>query len=209
MDRRKSIRRGFSLVESAIVLGVVGLVVAGIWKATGPVRAKQQLDQTVNDVIGIVSNTRWFFLGNVVGFCQSIGCTPNINVTRMFVHAGLAPDYHLTTFDTNLFPYSDTNDALQTPMGYKVFLQAGDWGVYGNIYGLKIATVFVGLEKSVCINLIEAVASRFKDDTDLVWVETQAGGGVHSFPITLDEAATLCAPSGDGKNFLEFFFDAY
>lgn len=38
MDRQKSIRRGFSLVESAIVLAVVGLVVAGIWVAASSIR---------------------------------------------------------------------------------------------------------------------------------------------------------------------------
>lgn len=210
MTRHKN-KRGFNLIEAAIVLGVVGLVVAGIWKATGPIREKQQINQTVNVIIGIVSNTRWFFLGNVAGFCQSIGCTTNINVTRLFVKAGLIPsEYPLTTFDTSLFPFADNNDAIQTPMGYKMFLEAGDWGGFGHItHGLKIVPVFVGLNKPMCINLIAAVSSRFKDDTDLVWVETAASGGVKNFPIPLDEAATLCTPPGNGKNYLMFYFDAY
>lgn len=211
MQQRHNHKKGFNLIEAAIVLGVVGLVIGGIWKATGPIHERQQINQTVNDIIGIVSNTRWFFLGNVAGFCQSIGCTPNINVTRLFVKAGLTPsEYPLTTFDTSLFPYADNNDALQTPMGYKMFLEAGDWGVYGHLtYGLKIVPVFVGLNKPMCINLIAAVASRFKDDSDLVWLETPASIGVKNFPIPLDEAATLCTPPGDGRNYLMFYFDAY
>ena len=119
-------------------------------------------------------------------------------------------EYPLTTFNTSLFPYADNNDALQTPMGYKMFLEAGDWGVFGHIgYGLKIVPVFVGLEKSVCINLIAAVSSRFKDDTNLVWVETAASYGEKNFPIPIDEAAIICTPPGDGRNYLMFYFDAY
>lgn len=49
-------RSGFSLVEAAIVLGVVGLVVGGIYLTATTVRNRHRLDETYNGVLsGIVA----------------------------------------------------------------------------------------------------------------------------------------------------------
>ncbi len=53
MDRLKSIRRGFSLIESAIVLGVVGLVVAGIWVAAANMYENKKVDDLVSETMSI------------------------------------------------------------------------------------------------------------------------------------------------------------
>lgn len=47
----QSKRRGFSLVESAIVLGVVGLVLGGIWWAASAMRERQKINDLVSGVI--------------------------------------------------------------------------------------------------------------------------------------------------------------
>jgi len=42
--------RGFSLIEAAIVLGIVGLVIGGIWVAASKVNQERQLDQIVRTI---------------------------------------------------------------------------------------------------------------------------------------------------------------
>ena len=58
MDRRKHIRRGFSLVEAAIVLGVVGLVIGGIWIASAKFYEDYKVNKTVSDLHSIVKNVQ-------------------------------------------------------------------------------------------------------------------------------------------------------
>ncbi len=150
-------------------------------------------------------------MGDVPAFCQSIGCDPNRNVSIPFLNAGLIPaGYKPTTYSSTVFPFGDTNDALLTPVGNMMVMEAGDWSTYGNVTsGLKIVPVFLGLDKATCIQMIVEVSSRFKDDQDLVWVETPASSGARDFPMSLDEATLLCTPPGDGRNYLMFYFDAY
>lgn len=51
-------RRAFSLIESAIVLGVVGLVIGGIWVAAAAVSENMKVSKTVAALMTIMENTR-------------------------------------------------------------------------------------------------------------------------------------------------------
>ncbi len=46
-------RRGFNLVEAAIVLGVVGLVIGGIWVAASTVSANMRINQLSTDIMAM------------------------------------------------------------------------------------------------------------------------------------------------------------
>jgi hypothetical protein len=46
-------RRGFSLIEAAVVLGVVGLVIGGIWAAAVTVKENLEVNQILESVEGI------------------------------------------------------------------------------------------------------------------------------------------------------------
>ena len=48
---RKSHKRGFSLIEAAIVLGVVGLVIGGIWIAASAVSDHSKVNSTLSGVV--------------------------------------------------------------------------------------------------------------------------------------------------------------
>ena len=52
MTARKK-RRGFSLIEAAIVLGVVGLVIGGIWYAAASVQQSQRINETSDGIIAM------------------------------------------------------------------------------------------------------------------------------------------------------------
>ncbi len=203
-------RMGFNLIEAAIVLGVVGLVIGGIWKAIGPIREKQQINQTVIDILYTVNNIRWLLSGNVAGYCSAIGCTHNINVTAQMVSFGVIPPEYTLATSANVPGFFSNNDVLKTPMGVDMLYVSGDWSYYGKIFGLKIVPVFINIDKPLCIKLIAAISSRFRDKTDLEWVESSTNdGNLVSFPIPLNTASTLCPPLSAGNNYLMFYFNAF
>jgi len=51
-------RRGFSLIEAAIVLGVIGLVIGGIWIGAEAVNRNLKMNNTVNGLISGVQDLR-------------------------------------------------------------------------------------------------------------------------------------------------------
>lgn len=59
----KASRRGFSLVEMAIVLGVLGVILGSLWGVVGLVRKNMKRDQAFNQIFLVVQNVRDFYLG--------------------------------------------------------------------------------------------------------------------------------------------------
>lgn len=57
----QSKQRGFSLVEAAIVLGVVGLVLGGIWWAASAVRDELRIRETQKGIISICDKITNFY----------------------------------------------------------------------------------------------------------------------------------------------------
>ncbi len=53
--------RGFNLVEAAIVLGVVGLVIGGIWVAAAEVQKNRKLSVAATSIGQVVEQTRILF----------------------------------------------------------------------------------------------------------------------------------------------------
>lgn len=58
MQREK---KGFSLLEAAIVVGVVGLVIGGIWGVVSSVRASMQSNQLHQQTLNLVSSIRDYY----------------------------------------------------------------------------------------------------------------------------------------------------
>lgn len=61
--RIEQFRNGFSLIETAIVLGVVGIVIGGIWVASASVMENKRIADTQEDVLQLVSNLRAKYRG--------------------------------------------------------------------------------------------------------------------------------------------------
>lgn len=51
-------RRGFNLIEAAIVLGVVGLVIGGIWVASAAMYESYKVNKTVEGILTIARNVQ-------------------------------------------------------------------------------------------------------------------------------------------------------
>jgi len=79
----KRLRKGFSLIEAAIVLGIVGLVIGGIWVAASAVQTNLRESTASQGVLQIVQNVRNLYYG------QSLTATADIDAD--LVSAGAIP----------------------------------------------------------------------------------------------------------------------
>ena len=61
--RKTRAKRGFNLVEAAIVLGVIGLVIGGIWVAAAAVQSNLRKSDASKGLIQIVQNVRNLYYG--------------------------------------------------------------------------------------------------------------------------------------------------
>ncbi len=199
-------RKGFNLIESAIVLGVVGLVIGGIWVAAATVMKSYQINQTATALILTVNRTRVFLKGNFDAVCASLGCGYNMNITRLLQQADVTPAEFPSTTLSPVPGWISNSDAITTPMGTNMAVTMGDWSAFGFVTK-AYSVIFFGLDRASCIKLITSVSSRFPDNTDLRFVETDTGGaGTSIIPVPVATASTLCSNT-DPANYLIFYFD--
>lgn len=75
--------RGFNLVEAAIVLGVVGLVIGGIWVASAAVQSNLRKSEASKGLVQIVRNVRNLYYGQ--------SPTATANITTQMISASALP----------------------------------------------------------------------------------------------------------------------
>lgn len=63
VNKTKKSQRGFNLIEAAIVLGIVGLVIGGIWVAASAVQENMRKSDASKGMIQIVQNVRNLYYG--------------------------------------------------------------------------------------------------------------------------------------------------
>ena len=61
--RHPVLSRAFSLIEAAIVLGVVGLIIGGIWVAAAELSERHKINETVKNIGTIANNIRSLYVG--------------------------------------------------------------------------------------------------------------------------------------------------
>lgn len=94
----KAGRRGFNLIEAAIVLGVIGLVIGGIWVAAAAVQANLRKADASKGLIQIVQNVRNLYYG------QSPTGTADVAITTELINARAIPgDFISGTLARNPF----------------------------------------------------------------------------------------------------------
>lgn len=119
------LRRGFSLIEAAVVLGVIGLVVGGIWVGASAVRLNHQKSDAAQGILAMTSAIRHLYAG------QTPASTSTVNA--FVIQAGVVPGNWL----------SGTN--ILTPWGQSMSVQVGS-----NL----ISYYLPGVPRAACIDLV-------------------------------------------------------
>lgn len=162
---------GFSLIESAIILGVVGLIVVGIWIAAGTVNESRRVQETSSFLLRMSQEATAKIPGSVYGGTGSSDASQLLNEMKI-----TPANWQLSA------------TALQDPWGNAVSAD-----VKGDPPAPRVIAIGIThLTKAQCLKLVSAVTSRFRDNTQLVMVEISASDGsdVTSFPA--DPAGSYC-----------------
>ncbi len=183
----QSKQRGFNLVEAAIVLGVVGLIIGGIWVASAAVYNSYKINKTVEDLAVIVKNIQ-----NLISFRDAENITNNATFASTLISAGVFPKEWIIDGNT-----------IRTPFGANVtpWNLIGVSGVNGTRFDLSMRNISV----SECAQLAVKISSQglakqylgtsyWKDTLGQIKVASDSGGGVawKTFPISPREATTAC-----------------
>lgn len=79
-------RSGFSLIEAAIVLGIIGLVIGGIWAAAAAVQEKNRIATLAGQLVQVRANMCKLFKGHA----------PAQMINSQIISAGVIPQGMLT-----------------------------------------------------------------------------------------------------------------
>lgn len=198
MKQRHNHKKAFSLIEAAIVLGVVGLVIGGIWVAASAVMENNRINRASAATILMVGNARRLIGKNADAMMEQLGQHHEHNLADMMVSAGAVP--------TDLV----SNGHLKTPWDTEMRFYIGDMGG-GALPTPYIAVTYMDMTRSVCRKLVLAIANHFHDRTELTYI--YIGGGsleatYTAFPIPVTTPSLCDSNASGGKiDMLSFFFN--
>ncbi len=179
-------RHGFSLVESAIVLAVVGLVLGGIWVASAAMYENYKVNKTVEGTISTVRNIQ-----KLISFRDAQGIGQMQNIEPLIVAAGCPPKDWISGVD------------VKSPV-------TGDLNIYG--YLNHIDFTFYNIKRSICIKMITKL-SYLQASAGYNGYNGFGLGNIivnypsfstDVFPITNSQAETVCTRTTD--NAVSFAF---
>ena len=149
-------RRGFNLIESAIVLGFVGLVIGGIWTAASAVMENYKLKR-VTEVVILASRKLQenISLADANAIPRTLGYAFLIDyciAAKIFPEDFISGNKIITPFDNNALPsYTYANGGHINCL------------LFNNSIEIEVNTP----NKRVCLKLTSFISSRFKDRTIL------------------------------------------
>lgn len=171
MKRTRKTCRGFSLVEAAIILGVVGLVIGAIWAVAADVRNAEKINATAKGLLFTASEARRLF--PLANYPTTNGV--ETTVTSALYNAGALP---------RDFTYTSGSFAT-APSGVKFRATLGCWGAVGSnacpalmLYSYSpSALAGSSFSKADCIQLIGKFGTLAKDSSNLSYVAINNPGG--------------------------------
>jgi prepilin-type N-terminal cleavage/methylation domain-containing protein len=211
-EGQKTKKRGFTLTEIAIVLGIIGLILGAIWVAAAAVYTNLRTSKTTTQLLTITQNLRALY-------ATSASVDPAADMTTI-PFTNVAAGAQTTYIQSNIFPA----DAVITTSGKATTYTVEDaWGASINIVSAKavatsdsFAINFDNVPVSACITILTSNTGPGRDPA-LYGFGVAASGGLAIaatatagnnigatptlFPLAASTAQTKCtAPGTTGVN---------
>jgi len=190
-------RMGFSLIESAIVLGVVGLVIAGIWVAAASIQENNRFNQTLNGILLMIENIRSSYKGMWPAIVIKYDDAESLLIAREVGKLGKQDGF------------SEDGGDIYNPYGGKNLILPEINHNWGSNFpdGTPLLVVWVAVNNpTLCIKLVSAISSRFQGNGELLGVALPVNDSIaiKTFPIMPTKAQ--CDING-WSNTLGFYFN--
>ena len=125
-------RKGLSLVETAIVLGIVGLVVGGIWVAAAQFIEKNRIERMEKAIV--------LMLQGVKSLYPLPQTPPNSDLSSLVISAGFAPRDMVN------------GNQLVSPWGTRFYIG------FSNFFGIMSFYIYApGVPVSACIDIVSSL----------------------------------------------------
>lgn len=188
-------KRGFNLIESAIILAVIGLVIGGIWAASTGFYEDHKVSKTIQDIDVAARNIQ-----NIISISDSANIGNGTGITALVRDSGAFPAGWVK------------GSSIKNPFGGNVSLS----NYYGATYNNFNIQLF-GIPRSACIKLIVKISSvRDMAETQKVrgaWTRIQANvtfppsSDFSTFPISTSSADTACHQEEDNSIYIYYGYN--
>lgn len=193
--KRPHAARGFSLIEGAIVLGVAGLVVAGVWAAMSAANERSRITKATTQVVLIADQFRTLFPDGIITVAGTTDVTSAGIDANAFPNEMLVPG--VTTYVNS--PWG-TRVTVRTVAAGQNFCSLGT--------GNQVVVSYWSMSRSACTGLVAGVMSG-ADPRLAISVIGNTGGSCPnpaSHIPTPPTVSTLAARCGNGTNEVTFVF---
>lgn len=145
---KKLNQRGFTLIEIAIVLTIVGLVIGGIWLAASTVLNNNRIAEASRQVLQIVQNTKNLFTTQT-GNAPAAGFTHVAGIAAGVFPAGSVITQGAAQITKHPFSTGNVNSITMAGVGNQVTLN----------YGVGAPPAATALSQDACIAIATTVAT--------------------------------------------------
>ena len=191
MTTETSTKRGFNLIEVAIVLGVAGIVIGGIWVVAATVNENMKISRTLAAMQQIVKLSQNTFTRTTA---NTLAPSTEVNVNNAAIAAKIIPEDFIS------------NGTVKDLWGNPMILHLA-----GGAYCCQVTIRFTSVTKSQCERLIIGATQNVRSNTgviyatidnDLMYIDASTGQGfatISSFPV--NPANLTCAEPTLGLKF--------
>lgn len=187
---RQNHKRGFNLIEAAIVLAVVGLVIGGIWVAAANVSEKNKLNRTTGFVLSLAQAID----NHALTSRMSSAVGDNTEITELVIQMGLVPQDWL-----------NQSGGITTPWGHSVYVFLdNNVGFTDDGGAISLQIIIADVPSDICKRTLREVLSKSTrfSDSSFLWA---AGTDSHLYSriAELSQTSNFCAA---GNQDIVFFF---
>lgn len=183
---RRRRRSALSLVETAIVLGVVGIVIGGVWVIAASSRENTHRQAAIQQIATVVDGVRTFYKSKAAMEASPVDKTDYL-VRKSAIPLDMVRDHTVSPL------------LIDNPWGA---VNGGGLRVLGNAPDLQTFVVMLrGLKQDSCV----AMATRVGDSTGMTGLlELHInGGGALTQPVSIPSALSGCSFA---TNYIEYVF---